>query len=216
MDGSRSSVISSCITAKQFTHEDRSRIRFSTRTFVRSADVERFVGENADDPADAGHSRVDVRAACLVLLGCMLTALTGPSAFSQYIPSGSYSTRDGLPSNTIISLYQDSGGYLWIGTNNGLSRYDGAQFTNFSTVQGLSNNWITDIAEDPREPGTLWIGTIAGGVNRIREGRVSVFRPGADDASNNISSLVVDTSGTVWATTFFGLFMIRDGRICKG
>ncbi len=110
-------------------------------------------------------------------------------------------------------MFQDSQGYLWIGTNNGLSRYDGTQFTNYSTVQGLSNNWITDIAESPKEPGTLWVGTVAGGVNRIRDGSVTVFRPGRDDASNNINSIAVDTSGTVWASTYFGLFMIRDDSI---
>ncbi len=143
----------------------------------------------------------------------MLLFLLCTTMHAQVLPSGTYTTRDGLPSNRILALFQDSRGYVWIGTNNGLSRYDGAQFTTYSTVQGLSNNWITDITENPREPGTLWIGTIAGGVNRLRDGSVSVFRPGTDDATNNISSIAVDTTGTVWATTFHGLFMIRDDSI---
>lgn len=143
----------------------------------------------------------------------MLVFLFGTTMHAQVLPSGTYTTRDGLPSNTILAVFQDSRGYIWIGTNNGLSRYDGAQFATYSTVQGLSNNWITDITESPREPGTLWIGTIAGGVNRLRNGSISVFRPGKDDASNNISSVAVDTSGTAWATTSYGLFMIRGDSI---
>lgn len=62
---------------------------------------------------------------------------------AQILPFHSYTTRDGLLSNTITALYQDSRGFLWIGTNNGLSMYDGASFKNYTAANGLSNNWVT-------------------------------------------------------------------------
>ncbi|MEK9138160.1 MAG: two-component regulator propeller domain-containing protein, partial [Bacteroidota bacterium] len=133
----------------------------------------------------------------------------------QILPFQSYTARDGLPSNTIRVIYQDTRGYLWIGTNNGLSRYDGAKFTNYSTVDGLSNNWITAIAESPKEPGTLWIGTIAGGVNRLRDRRFTVFRPGPDNTSNNIQSIDVDSSGTVWLKAWDRMYYIRGDSLSE-
>lgn len=50
---------------------------------------------------------------------------------------------------------QDTRGYLWIGTDNGLSRYDGTEFKNFTTADGLSNLYITDIIESRRLPPIL-------------------------------------------------------------
>ena len=133
----------------------------------------------------------------------------------QVLPFQSYTTRDGLPSNTIRAIYQDTRSYLWIGTNNGLSRYDGAKFTNYSTVDGLSNNWITSIAESAKEPGTLWIGTIAGGVNRLRDRRFTVFRSGPDNTSNNIQSVDVDSSGTVWLKAWDRMYYIRGDSLSE-
>jgi ligand-binding sensor domain-containing protein len=132
---------------------------------------------------------------------------------SQILPFESYTVKDGLPSNRITAIHQDSRGYIWVGTNNGLSVYDGARFTNYSTVNGLSNNWITDIAEDPREPGTLWIGTIAGGVNRLKRGRIASFRQGADNPTNSIGSITIDASGAAWAIATHRVYRIYNDSL---
>ena len=132
---------------------------------------------------------------------------------SQILPFESYTVKDGLPSNRITAIHQDSRGYIWVGTNNGLSVYDGARFTNYSTVNGLSNNWITGIAEDPREPGTLWVGTIAGGGNRLKRGRIVSFRQGSDNPTNSIQSIAVDTSGTAWAVTTHHVYTIHKDSL---
>ena len=141
--------------------------------------------------------------------------LSFETLWCQVLPFQSYTPRDGLPSNTVLVIFQDSRGYLWIGTNNGLSRYDGAKFTNYSTVDGLSNNWITAIAESPKEPGTLWIGTIAGGVNRLRDGQVTIFPTGPDNTSNNIQSVHVDSSGTVWLKAWDRMYYIRGDSLSE-
>jgi ligand-binding sensor domain-containing protein/signal transduction histidine kinase len=91
--------------------------------------------------------------------------------------------------------------------------YDGARFTNYFTVNGLSNNWITSIAEDPGEPGTLWVGTIAGGVNRLKRGHIVSFRPGTDNPSNSIEAITIDTSGTAWAIATHGVYRIHNDSL---
>jgi signal transduction histidine kinase/ligand-binding sensor domain-containing protein/CheY-like chemotaxis protein/AraC-like DNA-binding protein len=77
-------------------------------------------------------------------------------------------TQDGLSENHINGLFQDSRGFLWIGTNDGLNRYDGYQFKTYQMDAGdphsLQSNLIFDIIED-RE-GDLWIGTTDKGVYR--------------------------------------------------
>jgi len=72
-----------------------------------------------------------------------------------------FTTSNGLPDNFVRSLFEDSQGNIWIGTlNNGVSRYDGKNFTNFNTSDGLVDNSILSIAED--DDGVMWFGTFGG------------------------------------------------------
>ena len=79
-------------------------------------------------------------------------------------------TREGLSSNEVKCIYQDSRGFIWIGTYDGLNRYDGKNIKvyrkNISDTSSLISNWITNIVED--KAGNLWIGT-AGGVSRLNK-----------------------------------------------
>jgi ligand-binding sensor domain-containing protein len=131
------------------------------------------------------------------LLQCIAGLLFFPTAaLAQVHPFHSYSVKDGLPSEHITALCQDSRGYLWIGTDNGLSRYDGTEFRNFTTADGLSNLYITEILESRIHPGVFWIGTLAGGLVKMSTGQVSVIHAGNDD----ISSICEDAGGSVWFT----------------
>ena len=71
-----------------------------------------------------------------------------------------YTLRDGLPQMQIWSMFQDSRGYLWVGTKGGLSRFDGRNFVNFTEKDGLPENQIEQIAED--YSGKIWIVTRRG------------------------------------------------------
>src|SRR4030095_1166151 len=69
-------------------------------------------------------------------------------------------TQNGLSNNKVNCFIQDQRGFMWIGTNDGLNRYDGQYFTIFRKQQanaGLSGNIITDLLEDKK--GILWIAT---------------------------------------------------------
>ena len=68
-----------------------------------------------------------------------------------------YGFSDGLINLNVRCLLQDPTGYVWVGTDNGLFRYDGAKFRGFGHSDGLSNTEITSLAESPS--GTVWVGT---------------------------------------------------------
>ncbi len=65
-----------------------------------------------------------------------------------------YTMKDGLPSNTVYCIFQDSKGYVWLGTDRGVVRYDAYHFTTYTTSDGLADNMIFDIYEDSK--GRIW------------------------------------------------------------
>ena len=67
-----------------------------------------------------------------------------------------FTVKDGLPGNFILALEQDASGKLWIGTNNGLSRFDGKTFQNFSAINGFKSKFIFSIEAAPDH--SLWVG----------------------------------------------------------
>ena len=72
------------------------------------------------------------------------------------------SIEQGLSQSVVICILQDSQGFLWFGTQDGLNRYDGYEFKIYKNdpddIQSLSNDWVTSIVEE--SDGTLWIGTL--------------------------------------------------------
>lgn len=137
-----------------------------------------------------------------------LSALPGctPFARGQTFNFQSYTTRDGLPSNLVSAIFQDSRGLLWFGTKSGLVVYDGAEFTTYSVNHGLPNNWVTAITERPDGSGTLIIGTIAGGLCELRQG---VFHQLTHEG--NVNTVHVDSSGALWFIMNDSLFRHQKG-----
>ena len=91
----------------------------------------------------------------------------GPTPFFQR-----FTERDGLSNNRINCFLQDKQGFVWIGTQLGLNRYDGVKFTTYYSNRQdsttLSDNIINALAED--KEGNIWIGTQAGGLNLLKKG----------------------------------------------
>lgn len=78
------------------------------------------------------------------------------SARAEQLPVRTYTTDDGLPSNHINRIVRDSRGFLWFCTRDGVSRFDGYQFTNFGRDQGLPGG-DQDLLET--RSGEYWIAT---------------------------------------------------------
>ncbi|HSN61039.1 MAG TPA: two-component regulator propeller domain-containing protein, partial [Ferruginibacter sp.] len=81
-----------------------------------------------------------------------------------------YTVNDGLISGSIRRIYQDSKGFLWIATWEGLSKYDGHTFTNYSTVNGLSHNLVNDFYESPG--GQLYVALNNGAIDIITDNNI--------------------------------------------
>lgn len=97
-----------------------------------------------------------------ILIFGYLLASTG-YLFAQQLPFRLYTTADGLPNNQARKIYQDKKGYLWFATSEGLSRFDGYNFTNYDDRDGLGNKRINDVLED--EQGRLWAANNGNGVS---------------------------------------------------
>src|SRR5436189_6354945 len=81
-------------------------------------------------------------------------------ARAERLPLKPYTVADGLPNNVINKIVQDSRGFLWFCTAEGLSRFDGYQFINYGTRQGLPNRAVNDLLE--ARDGTYWVATFGG------------------------------------------------------
>jgi len=98
----------------------------------------------------------------------LLLLMVSKSAAAKDFPMLHYTIEDGLPSNTIYDIYQDSDGMIWIGTDKGVSRFNGIKFENFTTDDGLSDNECFFF--QPDYEGRLWIGTYNGKLCYFKDG----------------------------------------------
>ena len=89
-----------------------------------------------------------------IYITCLLLIIGGAS-FSQSTQTIFFTTKDGLPSNSIYKAILDKHGFLWIATDNGLAKFDGKFFKTYTTAQGLPDNEITDIFIDSSH--RIWV-----------------------------------------------------------
>src|SRR5215813_1978227 len=101
-------------------------------------------------------------AAAAQYLTVWLLFLTALPARAQQLSVRRYDVSDGLAHSHVAAIHQDRKGYLWFGTWEGLSRFDGYRFTNYGERDGLGHVIINDITEDRH--GRLWVATNGGGV----------------------------------------------------
>ena len=155
--------------------------------------------------------------ACVLLASCPDTFALNPSLdVSQYAHT-SWNIRDGFPKGEIAAIAQTPDGYLWLGTEYGLLRFDGVKGVLWHPPanQELPSNWIFSLLVT--RDGTLWIGT-AKGLASWKDGKLTQY---AELAGLYIFKILEDHEGSVWASgaavTTGNLCAIRNGSVqCFG
>ena len=141
---------------------------------------------------------------------------------AQQLSVRHYDVSDGLANSHVGTIHQDAKGYLWFGTREGLSRFDGYRFINYDARDGLGNPVINALAEDRQ--GRLWIGSNGSGVARLIDDPREVlalsqtqsaattkpkfvsYRVGDSPSSNRVNALLFDASNNLWCATDDGLY----------
>ncbi|WP_316810893.1 two-component regulator propeller domain-containing protein [Pedobacter heparinus] len=138
------------------------------------------------------------------LIGIFLTflALTTNATLAQELSFKRLTINEGLSQNTAFCILQDKTGFIWIGTEDGLNKYDGYDFTIYkhenNNKNSLSNSQVNALCEDPKE--NLWVGT-SKGLNLFDRDKAS-FNLQSNDF---VTTLLYDSRGNLWIGTFDGL-----------
>ncbi len=141
-------------------------------------------------------------------------ALDPTKAITQYVHNV-WQTDDGLPQNSVYATAQTRDGYLWLATQEGLVRFDGARFVVFDrrNTPELGNNFILSVMED--RAGRLWIGT-GEGVVRYEAGVFTRFTARDGVPAGQVKSLLEDRRGRLFVGTMGGgLARLEGGRFVR-
>ena len=151
-------------------------------------------------------------------VGLSFLLLGTPTVFAQELPIfkihpdytvRQFTVHDGLPVNVVRAVTSTSDGYLWIGTEEGVGRFDGKQFTNYTTTgtSGLAGNLVAQIVPGPE--GTLWVISLPNKLSLFQKG---YFReiPSANALPPNYPCVYV-TGDTIWVMTTKGLSLFEEG-----
>ena len=123
------------------------------------------------------------------------------------MPLHNYTMKDGLISDNIRSICQDSLGYIWIGTGEGISVFDSKEFHNYSKSDGLSSNSISCIIADKRMFGEVWIGTSNRGVDKFIDGNFTNYSSLLSKNKKSINTIFQDNNFDLWCGTEDGIFI---------
>ena len=150
--------------------------------------------------------RVNKKINIILILVCIFSCLKISTSYANIRESFNFKNitiEDGLSQSTVETIYQDSKGYIWIGTNDGLDRYNGYEFKHYKhdkyDKNSIANNYIVDIIEDKN--GYIWVSTI-GGLSRIN--------PDKDEIKNYYSK---EDSGNLSNSNLWQLLCTKDNRL---
>ena len=136
--------------------------------------------------------RVNKKINIILILVCIFSCLKISTSYANIRESFNFKNitiEDGLSQSTVETIYQDSKGYIWIGTNDGLDRYNGYEFKHYKhdkyDKNSIANNYIVDIIEDKN--GYIWVSTI-GGLSRINLDKDEIKNYYSKEDSGNLSN----------------------------
>lgn len=123
-----------------------------------------------------------------------------------------YGIEDGINQNFIYSMAQDARGYLWIGTGEGLYRYDGQSFKSFTTKDGLAEDVVTSTVVSSSD--ALWVGHNNGGLSKVKNGKISKFQD-TKQVISTINGISLMRDEVFFVSQNEGLFILKDGKYKK-
>lgn len=169
------------------------------------------------EPAVPSSRRVGAALRRLAWLGLALAApapaLDPDKAFHHYV-ANTWSIEEGLPQISALAITQDRSGYLWVGTQAGLARFDGIRFTAFNpeSTPGLRGIWIHDLLVDPGN--RLWIATYRG-VSLYENGQFTAIPAPGDESGRSLDTtdLELMPSGALMVGAPDGVYRVRESGL---
>ncbi len=147
----------------------------------------------------------------------LVLVLSGTAGFAQNVRFNAISLANGLSQSTVTCFEQDNDGFIWVGTRDGLNRYDGYNFATLKHQIGdsssISGNVITAILQDSKD--NIWVGTTFG-LNKLdgktleSKGYYRLIEDSSSLSSNGIRCIAEDASGQLWVGTDHGLNRMID------
>ena len=123
-----------------------------------------------------------------------------------------YNVEDGLPQSQVNAIFQDSRGYLWVGTaGGGLCQFDGTNFIQYTEKNGLAGDIITDVTEDI--DGNIWVTSTLGGVSKYNGRKFTNYTTEDGLLANSPNFCVyADHAQRVWVGGQYGLSIYEHGK----
>ncbi|HEX4824743.1 MAG TPA: two-component regulator propeller domain-containing protein [Candidatus Polarisedimenticolaceae bacterium] len=166
-----------------------------------------------DEEGTASETRASEFRKLSPLIPLALAFSIAGAAHAETLPLRVYDVPEGLSNSRITAILQARRGDLWVATWDGISRFDGYEFTNFNTHDGLPGSLVSAIAED--RGGGLWFGTFNSGLARLIDDPAKRAAPGkkfatyhvaAADGADSIGAVAVDAKNRLWCATRAGIY----------
>ncbi|WP_084165823.1 hybrid sensor histidine kinase/response regulator transcription factor [Dyadobacter crusticola] len=146
--------------------------------------------------------------ACIIIsLAAFLFSMVQVNANGPQLNFTALTSADGLSSNTVHTILKDRHGLLWFGTDDGLNKYDGTEFTVYrndgANPASIASNDITSLHED--KAGRIWVGTIQGALNLYNRKKDAFKRICVNES---VSAITSDPTGKLWVGTIEGLVWV--------
>jgi len=149
----------------------------------------------------------------LLMIGVALTAPANaldPQKFISQFTHTSWTAKDGIP-GPVRAIAQTPDGYLWLGTEAGLYRFDGLRFAAWKPSSGQQFRDSSVLSLCVARDGSLWIGFGSGGITQLRDGHLKNYSHADGVPTGGILSVVEDANGSIWAGGQYGLSKLDSG-----
>jgi ligand-binding sensor domain-containing protein/AraC-like DNA-binding protein len=136
-----------------------------------------------------------------------------PTRSIDFLQHNMWTVENGLPMNTVMAITQTQDGYLWVGTEAGLARFDGVRFEifNHENTPLFSSNLITSLLVD--DEGTLWIASWGAGVIRYKNHAFDAITKKEGLLGNEVWTIMESVDDSIWIGSRTGLNRIAGGEI---